>query len=286
MTFKDILVHLDDSHGHEARLHLACELARRHEAHLVGLHVLGPLALGAMATPAISGYVTAETIQMVQERYRQGALAAAARAEAAFHAETGRAGVTGEWRRVEGEPGEVATLHARYADIAVLGQADPDDPNFAGAARLPESVLLGAGRPVLIVPYVGSYETVGRNVLVAWSATREAARAVNDALPILRTAERVTVLSINPVRGIAGEGDVPAADIAHHLARHDVRAEAAYTVAEDIGVGDIILSRAADLGSDLLVMGGYGHSRTRQLILGGATRSILEHMTLPVLLSH
>ena len=94
------------------------------------------------------------------------------------------------------------------------------------------------------------------------------------------------MLSINPERGIVGEGDLPAADIAHHLARHDVKAVASYTVAEDIDAGNLILSRAADLGSDLIVMGGYGHSRTRELILGGATRTLLANMTVPVLMSH
>ena len=156
-------------------------------------------------------------------------------------------------------------LHARYADLAVLGQADPDNPPLG--AGVVEAVLLGSGRPALVVPFIGA-ESVGQRVLVAWNATREAARALNDAMPLLAQAEKVTVLSVNPERGIGGEGDLPAADIALHLARHGVKAEAAHTTAEDVSVGDILLSRAADLGADLIVMGGYGHSRAREFVLG------------------
>ena len=286
MTFKDILVHLDDGRGHETRLRLACDLARRQEAHLTGLFGIEPLAPGGLASQATSAYVDIETMQIVQEKRRQAVLAVAGRVEATFGAETARAGVSGEWRIIEGEVADLMTLHARYADLAILGQVDPDNPPPGSAASLPESVLLGSGGPVLVIPYVGRFETLGQNVLIAWNGSREAARAVRDALPILMEAKSVTVLSANPDRGILGEGDLPAADIAHHLARHAVKAEASYTVGEDIAVGDMLLSRAADLGADLIVMGGYGHSRTRELILGGATRALLRHMTVPVLLSH
>jgi nucleotide-binding universal stress UspA family protein len=285
MPFKDILVYLDNGRGWETRLRLAGELARRQGAHLTGLYGIEPLPLGA-ANATRNTYVEVETVRLLQQRYRDAALEAAAAAEQAFR-ETARAAAVGEeWRLLEGDVAQLATLHARYADLMVLGQVDPDNPGHGSAQRLPESVLVGSGRPALLVPYVGRFETVGDTVLVAWNATREAARAVNDAIPILQGAQQVTVLSVNPARGIAGDGDLPAADIAHHLARHGIKAEASYTVAEDVEVGDLILSRAADLGADLIVMGGYGHSRTRELILGGATRSLLEHMTVPVLLSH
>jgi nucleotide-binding universal stress UspA family protein len=127
---------------------------------------------------------------------------------------------------------------------------------------------------------------VGHDVLVGWNATAEAARALNDALPILRRAHKVTVLSINPRRGIRGDGDVPAADIALHLARHGIAAEAAHTVATDIPEGDALLSYAADIGADLLVCGMYGHSRMREMVFGGVTRSLLTEMTLPVFMAH
>jgi nucleotide-binding universal stress UspA family protein len=127
---------------------------------------------------------------------------------------------------------------------------------------------------------------MGRNVLVAWNGSREATRAVNDALPILERAEKVTVLAVNPRKGGGDHGDIPSADIALHLARHGVKAEASQTVSNELEVGDTILSRLADFGSDLVVMGAYGHSRMRELLMGGVTRELLQHMTVPVLLSH
>ena len=123
-------------------------------------------------------------------------------------------------------------------------------------------------------------------MLVGWNATAEAARALNDALPILQLARKVTVLSINPRRGIRGDGDVPAVDIALHLARHAIHAEAAHTVAKDIPEGDALLSYAADIGADLLVCGMSGHSRMREMVFGGVTRSLLTEMTIPVFMAH
>jgi nucleotide-binding universal stress UspA family protein len=195
-------------------------------------------------------------------------------------------GLATEWRAVEGEVAEVASLHARYADLAVIGQADPEGVAPGAAANLPERLILGAGRPVLVVPYAGRFEAVGRRVLLAWNATRESTRAANDALPILERAARVTVVSVNPRSGPGGHGAVPGADIALHLARHGVRAEVAAVVTDEVGVDDMLLSQAADTGADLIVMGGYGHSRLGELVLGGATRHILRQITVPVFMSH
>ena len=143
-----------------------------------------------------------------------------------------------------------------------------------------------SGRPVLAVPYAGDFPVVGERVLVAWNASREAARAVNDALPLLAQAKMVTVLAVNPRFGIRGHGDVPAADIALHLARHGVKAEAAHTASGDIADSQALLSYAADISADLIVAGAYGHSRAREVIFGGMTRTLLREMTVPVLFSH
>ena len=221
-------------------------------------------------------------MQEMEQRHRAAAEAAAKKVETEFQDACSRSGITSEWRLAEGDTAEMGVLHARYADLAVAGQIDPENPPPGSAARLPEQLALASGRPVLIVPYAGKYDSVGRRVLVAWSRTRESARALNDALPILKQADQVAVLSINPDR----DGTLPGADIALHLARHGVKAEATSTVAEDIDIGNTLLSRAADFGSDLIVMGCYGHSRARELIMGGATREILRHMTAPVLMSH
>jgi len=137
-----------------------------------------------------------------------------------------------------------------------------------------------------VKPAGGARNTLGVNVMVAWNATRESIRAVNDALPLLRMADKVSVLAVNPGKGGADHGDVPSADISLQLARHGVNAEATQIFPEDLEVSDVILSRIADTGVDLLVMGAYGHSRMRELMMGGAMRDILRHMTVPVLMSH
>ncbi|HUN45587.1 MAG TPA: universal stress protein [Stellaceae bacterium] len=282
MGLKDILLTLDAEAGSSRRLAYAAELARMHDARLTGLFVVEPLNLSAYFSPAISGYIAADAMAEIERQHQAAAAAAAKKAEAAFRDTCSRAGITGEWRLADGDTSEMGVLSARYADLAVTGQVDPENPPPGSAARLPEQLALASGRPVLIFPYAGKFETVGRRVLVAWSRTRESARAVNDAMPILKRAEKVSVLSINPEQG----GGIPGADIALHLAHHGVKAEATSTVAKDIDVGNTLLSRAADFGSDLIVMGCYGHSRARELMLGGATREILGHMTAPVLMSH
>lgn len=283
MALKDILLHIDEGRGRAARLEIAVELARLNAAHLTALFAIEPISFSALAAPGGPDFAAAGAFQELQQQHRTARQAISDRLEASFREAADRTGISAEWRSVEEDSATAAALHARYADLAILGQADPENP--PPGPGVVEAVLLGSGRPVLVVPYIGA-EAMGRRVLIAWNATREAARAVNDALPLIAAAEQVTVLSINPERGIAGEGDLPAADIALHLARHGVRAEAAYTEAEDVSVGDLILSRAADLGADLIVMGGYGHSRAREFVLGGATRNLLRHMTVPVLLSH
>jgi nucleotide-binding universal stress UspA family protein len=205
---------------------------------------------------------------------------------ALFDDVTGRRSLSAEWRMASGFPLDVSAVHARYADLTIMGQLDPDNEWASVIYALPEDVALSSGRPVLVVPYAGTFPSVGQRVLVAWDASREATRAVNDAMPLLSAASSVTVMTIDPQQSREEHGDVPGADIALHLARHGVAAQVESTVSGGIGVGDALLSRASDLGADLLIMGAYGHSRGRELILGGATRTVLESMTLPVLMAH
>ncbi|HUJ98694.1 MAG TPA: universal stress protein [Stellaceae bacterium] len=283
MALKDILLHVDEAGGHEARIALAVELARTNSAHLTGLFAIEPISFSALAAPGGPDFAAAEAFQELQRQHGAVRAGLGERLGAAFGDAARRAGITSEWRVVEEDAASAMALHARYADLAVVGQSDPENP--PAGEGVAEAVLLGSGRPVLAVPFIGA-AAIGKRALIAWNGSREAARAVNDALPLLVGAEQVTVLAINPARGIAGEGNLPAADMALHLARHGIKAEASYTHSEDVGVGDVILSRAADLGADLIVMGGYGHSRAREFVLGGATRTLLHHMTVPVLLSH
>jgi len=285
MAFKDILVHLDSGPRSPMRLRVATALARRSGAHLTGVYAVDiPSAeffYGAAMPLAAGG------AERVVEQIRAEALAAAAPMETAFNDALQAEGLEGAWRLVEGNLPATVALHARYADLAVLGQANPYEPRDGlGTDAVVVSTVMTSGRPVLAVPFAGDFPDLGSRVLVAWNASREAARAVNDAMPLLRDASAVTVLAVNPRYGINGHGDVPAADIALHLARHGVKAEAAHTVANDIPDGEALLSYAADIGADLIVAGAYGHSRARELVFGGVTRTLLAEMTAPVFLSH
>lgn len=276
MAIKDLVVHVDSSQAVQKRLEAAIRIAQTHDAHLTGLYVIPTTDFPAfMEVPSAF-----EAIQKVRQ-YRQQE---AETSRAAFEEATHRAGVSAEWRCAEGELTEKLGESARYSDLVILGQHNPDehDANQGLADRL----VLEVGRPCLVIPYIGARETLGQRVLVAWNARREAVRAVNDALPILQAADRAVVLSVNPAYGEDGEGDIPSADICHHLAHHGVKAKAETTVAKDIDVGSLLLSHAADMGADMIVMGAYGHSRFREMVLGGVSREMFRTMTVPVFMSH
>jgi nucleotide-binding universal stress UspA family protein len=276
MGYKTILVHIDPGKRCAVRVDAAIRLAREHEAHLVALHAAAPF------DPP--GYVLAEMGVAIIEAQKRAAANAMARAESEFAKQASAAGLTNvEWRTAIADPVDAMTLHARYADLAVIGQADLSDGSNS-AADFPERLVLAAGRPVLILPSAGSFPTIGKRILVAWSHSREATRAVTDAIPLLRLADTVHVMAVNPRR--SEHGDVPGADIGLYLARHGVRVQVKTDQGAEIDVGNELLSRAADLDADLIVMGGYGHSRLKEWVLGGATRTILASMTVPVLMSH
>jgi nucleotide-binding universal stress UspA family protein len=171
---------------------------------------------------------------------------------------------------------------ARRFDLSVLAQAEPDKP--PGRELIIEAALFESGRPVLVVPYIQRAGLKLDHVTVCWDGSRNAARAVADGLPFLKRAKAVEVVV---VAGDPGKRDeIPGADIAHHLARHGLKVELKRIVVRDLDVANTILSHAADTGTDFIVMGGYGHSRLREFVLGGATRGMLASMTVPTLMSH
>ena len=265
MAYRDLLVHVDNSKACEVRMRLALAIAEAHGAHLTALFARkqGPDYDAALAN-----------------------------SKQRFDAAAGQNDGNLEWRVAEPEKGEVRVLnsivmHSHYADMVIVGQYDAHETAWGSRNDLPEQVVLQSGRPVLTVPYAGKFQQVGKRALVAWNGSREAVRAVNDAIPMLQLADAVTVLALNPDRGEStGHGEIPCADICLHLARHGIKAEAQHLVAKDIDAGNMLLSMAADEGADMIVMGGYGQPRLRELVLGGATHAILKHMTVPVLMSH
>jgi nucleotide-binding universal stress UspA family protein len=286
MALKDLMVLLDPTEQGSKRLAIAAAFAQRHGAHLKGLCLaeavtpVEPVAMTADAY-AFGGGMSAFLDELRGERARR-----IAPLEEAFRNRLARDGLSGEWVLAEGIAGAAALAHARLSDLIIAGQTDP-----AGGPDRPyvnpiEEIMLASGRPLLVVPCYGDFPICGETVLVGWTETREATRAVHDALPILAAAKSVTVLAIGAEHGEGGAGEVPAGEIAAHLARHGVHASAAETVTGGISPADVLLNYASDTGADLMIVGGYGHSRVRELTLGGVTRSLLQHMTVPVLFSH
>lgn len=276
--YKTILVHCDASRSIEQRLQIAVKLAEQHQAHLIGVFARPPFeAPMAAESPYAMGIV-------VEEHEKAVAAAEKSAAMAFSKAMKGRE-ISSEWRTADGRAGEVVSLHARYADLTVLGQTDPDATN-ALPGDLPEDVALATGRAILVVPYVQCKSPPGSNVLLCWNASREAARAASDALPLIKTANSVTVLIVEPKLSAKGHGPVPGAEVATWLARHGVVVNVQVEVLAGNDVAGVILSRAMDLGCDLIVMGIYGHSRLREMVLGGASREVLSSMTVPVLMAH
>ena len=278
MGYKTILVHCDADPNVAHRLAIAVELAKRHGAHLVGAHIQEPFDAPAMfdGTAAMSGLFAV---------FEETAKANLASAMAAFAKAVKGAELSTEWRSEDGYIDARLAVHARYADLTVLGQADPGAPSFA-PLDLPETMALSTGRPMLVVPHVGASAEPAKTVMLCWNASRESARAASDALPLLRAAAKVIVLCVDPSSSTYGHGAEPGADAAAWLSRHGIKVTVQRDVSADADVGNVILSRAADLDVGLIVMGLYGHSRLRETVLGGASRTLLASMTVPLFVSH
>ncbi|WP_426318435.1 universal stress protein [Pseudoduganella sp. R-43] len=278
MSYRTIVVHADRAANAEARIALAAAIAAREEAHLVGAAMTGmPRSMLAGRSYEGSGVFLADYLRRAEERVQL--------ALEQFKSQADRLGVQSfEARSSNDDEYAGLCMQARYADLVVLGQAAAADDNQDSLLPdLPDYVLLNCGRPVLLVPRTGRFPTIGKRVMVAWNGSVEAAKAVTAALPLLRGAEQVTLAVLGNSADTLGES--PGADIALYLARHGVNVEVLRRP-EPADPGKAILSLAADFNVDLLVMGAYGHSRFREMMLGGATRTILATATLPVLMAH
>jgi nucleotide-binding universal stress UspA family protein len=277
MSFKDILVHADSTPVSRIRLRLALSLARRFDARLTGLHVIPP--------PHVPPYFKPSAVARIGKLYAESAREAAARAEVLFHEETERAGKKGEWECVDGELAERIAERARFADLLILGQFDTENPPALSAFLLPAKVVFDAASPILVVPNAETSSDVGKRVVAAWDGSCEAARAIRDGMPLLRVAEQVSLLAIDPVRREHIQDGPDAPQLAAHLVRHGVQVEITETSSGTNDVPAALLAHAAEFGADLLVMGAYGHSRIWEFVAGGTTHDLLERTTIPVLIS-
>jgi len=270
MTLKNLMVHLDGSARSAARLDLAVALARQHQARLVG--VFGQRAraeqIGVVATWPPAEYVAAA--EASQAAFAQ---ASAGLAQAAWQ-DINRGSDTELLHRI--------TASARYFDLTLLGQHD-DEMNGTVPPELPEELVVNAGRPILVVPYVGDYSAPFRRPLIAWNNSREAAHALNDALPLIAGCEEAIVLSLDTRQE---EAEAACAAVTSHLACHGIKAKTEVLVVEDIGIMDMLLNRVSDHGSDLLVMGAHGQIGFPFVSRGAGTRHILRSMTVPVLMAN
>ena len=276
MTYRSLLVLLDQDCA--ARTQSALRLAKALDCHLVGLAPTSlvdlPASIEAAASMTEFAALVWDTLQKQAEQATQR-----------FRDDCRAAGLE-SFEAVVDEADKAASIvhHAHCSDLTVLTQADPNAPGHRLAQDLVEQVVLYSARPTLILPYAGRFDTIGSNAMVAWDDSRESARAVNDALPLLRRATRVQVVSWSDAEDAAALR--PRLDaLRQWLMWHGVAAEMRVETS-GIAIGEAMLSRAADLGADLIVMGAYGHTRWAERWLGGATRGLLQAMTVPVLMSH
>ncbi len=280
MSLKNILVHVDDKKASMKRVDAAIALAQGCDAHLAAVMLVAE----PHVPPALGVHIPAEVLGQQREDSEAKALALLEE----IRQRGDRAGLAiearHEWVMLDDFAAAFAR-QARYYDLAIVGQADPDEGDV-DAELIAEAAFMQSGRPALMIPYIGARTLPPKQALIAWDGSREAARAVNDALPLLAKTEKVTILVVDPGSLKGKIGEQPGADLALHLARHGLEAEVVTAASGGLGVGDVIIGQATDMGADLVVMGGYGHSRLRELVLGGATQSMLDHMPVPALLSH
>jgi nucleotide-binding universal stress UspA family protein len=259
-------------------LNVAAPLARRFDARIDGLHVVPPVQIYADA-----GLSVGSAIYKTQEELFD---AEANAIETLFAGRCKSDGLDNTWLRLTAGTGpamQKAVAAGRLADLVLAAQYDPENP---ATAYFPEDLVMGCGRPVILLPSAGAFGDIGSRILIAWDGGREAARAVFDALVLFRPDARIDILTAkNGPRGEIAAITAPEA-LAQALARHGFEAAVTHSRGGELPVGEDILSRAADFSADLIVMGGYGHTRLRETVFGGATRTILEHMTVPVLMAH
>lgn len=277
MNYRNMIVCLDDSAHSAKRLAFALELARRHGAHLTGLH---------LSYMPQAPYLAYDGVEPLFVRLEAELDKRQAESRKAFESAADSAGVPNGWLAARSVDMEAIIGFARVSDLIIAGQPDPGDAATYIGEGFPARFLLGVARPMLFLPFAHPLKASFDSVIVAWNGSREATRALSDALPLLHAAQRVTVLTVRPDHR-PGAGAVPLPDIATYLQRHGIVADVLENITRE-DAGEWLLARAVDMDmpADLIVAGAYGHSRLAELMLGGVTRTLLHEMTVPVLFSH
>ena len=274
MSIKTILLHLTNDSRLDSRIEVALSLATENGAHIRGVYTITP------ATPPTSfmGYIPPEFVERTRSLEQENsAIASKKLMEVAKKVD-----VSVKIISEEGYAPDIITKYALTSDIVIVGQVDPDDDKMAQYQYLADELVVACACPVLVVPYAGKYHSFGTHILVGWNNTRESSKAIHGGMTFLKRAEKVTLLSVNPKEDNTEANEAAVA----HLKRHGIAAEIKVGHWPNVGVGNALLDALVDYNADMLVMGAYGHSRLREMILGGATQEILGHMTAPVLFTH
>jgi nucleotide-binding universal stress UspA family protein len=284
MKLRDVLVFLDGGSAAEGRLQLAINIARDQEACLSAIFLQNVQATAssrgasapwlelAAGTPLVGAVVTSQSAMLADS------------AEEQFRERLRCLRIKGDWHALDRpDTGELTSL-AQAADLLIMGQTKPG--GRPAPTWRPEEIVICCGRPVLMVPYIGNYSNVGRRVLIAWDGSREAVRALNDALPLIRSAEEVTLMTVRARPKDLDPNNGSTGPVVRHLARHGITARPTQALHLGGAISDELLSRTVDLSADLLVAGAYHHSQLRESLIGGVSRELFQHMTLPVLMSH
>ena len=281
MSFKNLLVHVGLDPATDHRLDASFALAKAHNAHLAAFYLVGEPYIPPSVGISLPLDVVAEQREENEREANNYLAAARERAESEQIAIEVRqeTSIVDSWN-------ERLAHQARHVDMVIMGQANPDHSTYADYRVLAESSFLASGRPALIIPYTGYRKMPPQHVICAWDGSREATRAINDAIPILENAESIVLVVVDADSLGDDVGEAPGADIATHLARHNISVEVKQITSGSVSIGDALLTDATDSAADLIVMGGYSHSRIRETIFGGTTRHILDCMTVPVLISH
>ena len=276
MAFKDIRVHVDNDAACGKRVEIAVNLATSIDAHLTGVHIRRAFPFPAYSVP---------TSPDMLEVYHEALDEKESKSRAIFDKVVGQNNAAVSWRSITGALSYELAADARYGDLLVLGQPDPKE-NLSLNGGITDEIILSAGRPCLVIPYQGAQVKFGDSPLIAWDGSQEASRAVHDALPFLKQAGKATVFIVEPEKADTAFGDLPGAMISEHLARHGIDVTIEVSRGSLQGTGDTILTYADAYGHDLIVMGAYGHARWREIVIGGATRTIMKNAKIPFLMSH
>jgi len=280
MSYKTILVCLTTETNAERLMKAACHLARRFDAHLIGLHTRQAM----LVHPGVAVHLTPQSIEAFQDAQTRQA----EQIRTVFEQRTAKETFPNEWRLVDADSGSASgqiVEQARRADLVIMSQADPEHDR-ADQSDIQRDVIQGCGRPVIVIPNAGDFERFGTRIMIGWSATREATRALHDAIPFVRDKGEATIMWVTHSERDADYLGQSAAEVASGLERHGIATTVTHWQNADIKIGDALLNEAAETGADMIVTGAFGHSRFYDFAIGATTSHLLKHMTVPVLFSN